>query len=96
MGPRTKLAESDPSWRDDAACKDTDPDLFYPVGTTGLALEQIENAKAVCRGCIAQLACLEYALANNEEHGIWGGTSEEERRAIRRKRAKASRTETAS
>jgi len=38
-------------WRDVALCRDTDPDLFFPVGTTGPAIEQIENAKAVCRQC---------------------------------------------
>ena len=49
-------------WRDQAACRDTDPDLFFPVGTTGPAIEQIESAKAVCRECEAQSACLEFAL----------------------------------
>ena len=71
-------------WRDDAACRDTDPDLFFPVGTTGPAIEQIANAKAVCQACDAQTACLEYALVTNQDSGIWGGTSEEERRALRR------------
>ena len=71
-------------WRDNAACRDTDPDLFFPVGTTGPAIEQISNAKAVCQACDAQTACLEYALVTNQDSGIWGGTSEEERRALRR------------
>jgi WhiB family transcriptional regulator, redox-sensing transcriptional regulator len=71
-------------WRDSAACRDTDPDLFFPVGTTGPAIEQIEAAKAVCRECEAQTACLEFALATNQESGIWGGTSEEERRKLRK------------
>jgi WhiB family transcriptional regulator, redox-sensing transcriptional regulator len=71
-------------WRDDAACRDTDPDLFFPVGTTGPAIEQIESAKAVCDACAAQAACLEFALTTNQESGIWGGTSEEERRKLRR------------
>jgi WhiB family transcriptional regulator, redox-sensing transcriptional regulator len=71
-------------WRDLSACRDTDPDLFFPVGTTGPAIEQIENAKAVCRVCEVQKNCLEYALTTNQDSGIWGGTSEEERRAIRR------------
>ena len=71
-------------WRDQSACRDTDPDLFFPVGTTGPAIEQIENAKAVCRVCDVQKSCLEYALVTNQDSGIWGGTSEEERRAIRR------------
>ena len=71
-------------WRDQAACRDTDPDLFFPVGTTGPALDQIAAAKAVCRSCDAQAACLEFALATNQESGVWGATSEEERRKLRK------------
>ncbi|MDQ6784287.1 MAG: WhiB family transcriptional regulator [Actinomycetota bacterium] len=71
-------------WRDDAACRDTDPDLFFPIGTTGLAVDQIDSAKAVCDRCEAQRACLEFALATNQESGIWGGTSEDERRRLRK------------
>jgi WhiB family redox-sensing transcriptional regulator len=71
-------------WRKHAACRDTDPDLFFPIGTTGQALEQIEAAKAVCRSCEAQAPCLEFALATNQESGVWGGTSEEERRRLRK------------
>jgi WhiB family redox-sensing transcriptional regulator len=68
------LLLEDDDWRDVAACRDTDPDLFFPVGTTGPALEQIASAKAVCGMCDAQ------------DSGVWGGTSEEERRQIRRAR----------
>ncbi|MEJ7585573.1 MAG: WhiB family transcriptional regulator, partial [Acidimicrobiales bacterium] len=50
-------------WRRRSACRDTDPELFFPVGTTGPAIEQIQSAKAVCRSCEAQTECLEYALA---------------------------------
>jgi WhiB family redox-sensing transcriptional regulator len=71
-------------WRDRAACRDTNPDLFFPVGTTGPAIEQIEQAKAVCRQCEAQDACLEFALVTNQDSGVWGGTSEEERRKLRK------------
>jgi WhiB family redox-sensing transcriptional regulator len=71
-------------WRDLASCRDTDPDLFFPVGTTGPAIEQIENAKAVCRQCEVQSLCLEYALSTNQDSGVWGGTSEEERRKLRK------------
>jgi WhiB family redox-sensing transcriptional regulator len=78
------LANADYDWRRDALCRDTNPDLFFPVGTTGQALVQIENAKAVCRGCPAQEACLEFALSTNQDSGVWGGTSEEERRKLRR------------
>ncbi len=78
------LATADYHWRNDALCRDTDPDLFFPVGTTGNALVQIEQAKAVCRQCPAQEPCLEFALSTNQDSGIWGGTSEEERRKLRR------------
>ena len=71
-------------WRVHAACRDTDPDLFFPVGTTGPAIEQIAAAKAVCGMCDAQPECLEFALANNQDSGVWGGTSEEERRKLRK------------
>jgi len=73
-------------WRQFAECRDTDPDLFFPVGTTGPALEQIANAKAVCRTCDVQTLCLEYAITTNQDSGVWGGTSEEERRQMRRAR----------
>ena len=82
-------------WRRTAACRDTDPDLFFPVGTTGPAIEQIENAKAVCRACDVQKDCLDYALVTNQDSGIWGGTSEEERRALRRQWVARNRKATA-
>ncbi len=74
----------DTSWRATAACRDTDPDLFFPIGTTGLAITQIDEAKAVCMSCPAQIECLEFALRANQDTGVWGGTSEEERRDLRR------------
>lgn len=73
-------------WRGQASCRDTNPDLFFPVGTTGPAIEQIEAAKAVCRECLVRQQCLEYALQTNQDSGIWGGTSEEERRKLRKQR----------
>lgn len=71
-------------WRDLASCRDTSPDLFFPVGTTGPALEQIAAAKAVCQECLVRSDCLEFALVTNQDSGVWGGTSEEERRKLRR------------
>lgn len=79
-------------WRQHAACRDTNPDLFFPVGTTGPAIEQIAAAKAICAECPAREECLEYALATNQDSGIWGGTSEEERRVLRRQYQAAKRT----
>ena len=71
-------------WRRHAACRDTDPDLFFPVGTTGAAVDQIESARAVCLTCEVRDACLEFALETNQESGVWGATSEEERRKLRK------------
>jgi WhiB family redox-sensing transcriptional regulator len=71
-------------WRRYAACRDTDPDLFFPIGTTGPAVDQIAAAKRVCSSCEAKTACLEFALITNQEAGVWGGTAEEERRKLRK------------
>src|ERR1700731_3900044 len=71
------------NWRDQAACRHADPDLFFPVGTTGPALRQVDEAKRICRACPARTPCLAWALGNAIPAGIWGGTTEEERRAIR-------------
>ena len=78
------LANADYTWRRGAICRDTDPDLFFPVGTTGNALVQIDRAKEVCDQCPVKVDCLDYALETNQDSGIWGGTSEEERRVLRR------------
>jgi WhiB family redox-sensing transcriptional regulator len=80
------LSAQPDAWRDVSACRDTDPDLFFPVGTTGPALDQIASAKTVCETCDSKRPCLEFALVTNQDSGIWGGTSEEERRQIRRRR----------
>ena len=83
-------------WRERASCRNVDPDLFFPVGTTGIALDQIEQAKAVCRTCPGMEPCLEFALATNQESGVWGATSEEERRKLRKQWLAARRTAAAS
>ena len=79
------LGSADYSWRIDAICKDTDPELFFPVGTTGQALLQIDRAKQVCGECPVKIECLDFAIETNQDSGIWGGTSEDERRDIRRR-----------
>src|SRR5687767_4236716 len=71
-------------WRVHASCRSIDPDLFFPVGTTGSAVDQIEYAKRVCAICPVSEPCLEFALTTNQDSGIWGGRSEEERRVLRR------------
>lgn len=73
-------------WRSAALCADeANTKLFFPVGVTGPAEIQIRQAKAVCDGCPVVSQCLEFAVTSNQEYGIWGGKSEEERRVIRRK-----------
>ncbi|SEN92794.1 WhiB family transcriptional regulator [Actinacidiphila rubida] len=72
-------------WQNRAACRDEDPELFFPVGSTGPAVLKIEEAKAVCRRCPVMAQCRAWALESGQEAGIWGGLSEEERRAARRR-----------
>lgn len=78
-------------WRHRAACLDEDPELFFPIGNTGPALHQIEQAKAVCHRCPVLQTCLEWALESGQDAGIWGGLSEDERRALRRRTARQRR-----
>ena len=76
------LSDEERSWQDQANCMGVDPDLFFPERGAST-----KEAKGVCRGCVVREDCLEYALANGEKFGIWGGLSERERRRIRRARA---------
>ncbi|MEU3096971.1 WhiB family transcriptional regulator [Streptomyces sp. NPDC006967] len=73
------------NWRSGAACRTEDPELFFPIGTSGPAPVQTEQAKAVCRGCPVREQCLEWALETGQSIGVWGGTSETERRALKRR-----------
>jgi WhiB family redox-sensing transcriptional regulator len=70
-------------WRDQAACKDTDLDLFFPAGRTGPAVREIRAAKAVCQECPVRGPCLQFAFETNQESGIWGGKDQEERHRLR-------------
>ena len=76
-------------WRHRAACREEDPELFFPIGNTGPALLQIEEAKAVCHRCPVIDACLGWALESGQDAGVWGGLSEDERRALKRRNARA-------
>jgi WhiB family redox-sensing transcriptional regulator len=75
-------------WRDHAACSHLDPDLFFPVSISGASLTDIEAAKRICRSCPVTTPCLRWALGLGQISGIWGGTTEEERRALRRAEGK--------
>jgi WhiB family redox-sensing transcriptional regulator len=79
-------------WVHRARCKDEDPELFFPVGTTGPAASQIDAAKAICMQCEVRPECLEWAMTTGQDAGVWGGLSEEERRALRRARRRSELT----
>lgn len=64
-----------------AACAGLDPNLMFPERG-----ESTAEAKAVCAGCLVRAECLEFALVEVIKHGLWGGTSERERRRLRRER----------
>ena len=68
-------------WRHEAACRDEDPELFFPIGNTG-------PAQAVCRRCPVVDDCLRWALETGQDSGVWGGLSEDERRALKRRNAR--------
>lgn len=77
-------------WQNWARCKGVDPELFFPERGASTC-----EAKEACRDCRVRRDCLEYALANGEVFGIWGGLSERERRKVRRSRALARRKNSA-
>jgi len=75
-------------WRERAACRHEDPELFFPIGVTGPAVAQTAAAKVVCARCPVREPCLDWALETNQGSGVWGGTSEDERRTYRRSLAR--------
>ena len=78
-------------WRPQAACRDEDPERWFPVGSSGPVHEaQVAAAKAVCRRCPVKAACLQDALDGGLDHGVFGGLDENERRAVRRAPQEAS------
>jgi WhiB family transcriptional regulator, redox-sensing transcriptional regulator len=79
------------NWRDAAACREEDPELFFPVGSTGREqIQQIQRAKSVCwTRCPARETCEAWARDNRISHGIWGGYTEGERLSMKRHRAGA-------
>jgi len=74
-----------PDWRDDASCRDADPELFFPDGDIRSARDRVKTAKLICRDCPVRTICLSWALASGQEHGIWGGLTEDERRRLPRR-----------
>lgn len=76
--------EGDPRWREEAACRGVDPNVFFPDRGDTFG---VRAAKAICAGCPVRTDCLDYAITYAERTGIWGGKSERERRELRRTRA---------
>ncbi|KUH40005.1 MULTISPECIES: WhiB family transcriptional regulator [Streptomyces] len=79
------------NWRQAAACRHEDPDLFFPVGTSGPAVMQAEEAKKICGRCPVREQCLQWAVETGQDFGVWGGANEDERRTLRRRAARAGR-----
>ena len=79
-------------WRELGACRPEDPELFFPIAAAGPGQAQLDQAKAVCARCQVRAECLEFAVETVQDHGVWGGTSEQERSALRRARARRSRS----
>lgn len=71
-------------WMLEGACVYADTDIFFPVGSSMKALKKASEAKAICAECPVLSECLEYAIRTNQDSGIWGGTTEEERISLRR------------
>jgi WhiB family redox-sensing transcriptional regulator len=72
-------------WRQRAACREKDPELFFPIGTSGPAIDQANEAKTVCMRCMVRPDCLDWALTTGQDAGVWGGLTEDERRKLRRR-----------
>ncbi|NCX60191.1 MAG: WhiB family transcriptional regulator [Actinobacteria bacterium] len=80
------LGSADYSWRTQANCRDTDPELFFPIGNTGEALRMLSRARLVCADCTVKASCLEFAMTTNQDCGVWGGTSATRRESASRRR----------
>src|ERR1700729_3278636 len=76
-------------WRSRGACLHADPDVFFPISVAGASATQVRTARAICSGCPVRPDCIAYALEHREIQGIWGGTTDDERKKLRRARARA-------
>lgn len=83
--PRRQTVLTVTDWRELSACRDSDPDIFFPVGTTGPAVGLIDKATTICMACSVVEECLLYALETNQEAGVWGGLPEDNRRRFRKR-----------
>ncbi|MFV2179521.1 WhiB family transcriptional regulator [Actinomadura sp. LOL_016] len=83
------MSTPDWEWAESASCRSLDPELFFPVGGEAVYRTRIEAVREVCAACPAERPCLEWALTSGEPHGIWAGTTPDERRRIRATRKTA-------
>ena|SRR5579863_8258127 len=83
-------------WWGLAACRDAEPEVFFPISATSASGDTVARAKAVCAACPVQSQCLSYALRHRQEQGIWGGMTEDERRLLSRRLARSERAATRS
>jgi WhiB family redox-sensing transcriptional regulator len=81
----TSAAPNQDNWRSYSACKNEDPDLFFPIGQGGPARLQVEQAKQVCWRCPVIEWCGQWALETRQSVGVWGGMSEHDRRILQRR-----------
>ena len=80
-GGRMERIDTDTLWMVEGLCRDKPPAIFFPSDGVG-----VDRARKICAGCPVRELCLEYALTNRIDHGVWGGTSERERRRILKRR----------
>jgi WhiB family transcriptional regulator, redox-sensing transcriptional regulator len=81
------MTEFATEWRSAGACLSADPDLFFPIAATGPVEErQVAIARRICAVCSVKQQCLDFAMRSGEAHGIWGGTTPDERIRARRAR----------
>lgn len=78
------MTDNATDWRATGACASADPDLFFPIATGVVAATQLRKAQRICAGCGVRQQCLDFAMQNGEMHGVWGGTTPDERIRARR------------
>ncbi len=81
-------------WRESGACQTADPELFFPIAAGSVGARQADAARRICAGCGVRRECLQFAIETGEAHGIWGGTTPDERRRTRRNQMASRRAAT--
>lgn len=80
------MTEFATEWRSAGACLSADPDLFFPIAIGRVEERQVALARRICAACPVKQECLDFAMRSGEAHGIWGGTTPDERIRARRAR----------